>query len=245
MSKLAGAVEHGARGQGGGDGFGIATGLPGGMPASSLSARDWVDAVVGDNVEVVIAMHDVGHRPMLTEPWQVTRSEPTRRSARSTLCIVRARRSFHGSSAGLIGHRRGVGSTSTSRCPSVVVSGPPLPTGTPVLLRCGEDQIGMVMSARLIVPLEIERLAIGDGGRAGSGAHLTQASQNRALGDGLGAWWPWLARTLGRRAWAELMVVPHPRSITPWTSGSSAHRFDRVWIASSKLIDSPSASASL
>ena len=60
--------EYGAHGQGGGDGFGIATGLAGGMPASSLSAADGVDAVVDDNVEVVIAMHDVGHRPMLTEP---------------------------------------------------------------------------------------------------------------------------------------------------------------------------------
>jgi hypothetical protein len=53
----------------GGDGFEIATGSPGGMPASSLPAGDRVDVVVGDGVELVIcALHDGGHRPMLSGP---------------------------------------------------------------------------------------------------------------------------------------------------------------------------------
>jgi hypothetical protein len=51
-----------------GNGFDVATGSPGRMPVSSLRAGDGVDAVVRDDAEVVIALHDVGHRPVLTGP---------------------------------------------------------------------------------------------------------------------------------------------------------------------------------
>jgi len=37
------------------------------MPAPSLPAVDGVDAVVGDDVEAVLAMHDVGHEPVIDD----------------------------------------------------------------------------------------------------------------------------------------------------------------------------------
>jgi len=45
-----------------------------GMPASAFATGEWVEAVVGDDVEAVLALHDVAH------PRSSTTSTPTRRS---------------------------------------------------------------------------------------------------------------------------------------------------------------------
>ncbi len=50
-----------------GEELGAVEGVAGGMPAPSLPAVDGVDAVVGDDVEAVLAMHDVGHEPVIDD----------------------------------------------------------------------------------------------------------------------------------------------------------------------------------
>ncbi len=42
-------------------GFGLATVVAGGVPSSTFSAGEWVEAVVGDDVEAVLALDDVAH----------------------------------------------------------------------------------------------------------------------------------------------------------------------------------------
>ena len=46
-----------------GDGLGFLTVVADGMPSTPLSAGERVDAVVGDDVEAVLALDDVGHGP--------------------------------------------------------------------------------------------------------------------------------------------------------------------------------------
>ena len=45
----------------GGDRLGFVAVVADGMPASSFLAGEGVEAVVGDDVEAVLALHDVGH----------------------------------------------------------------------------------------------------------------------------------------------------------------------------------------
>lgn len=46
--------------------LGVVTARAGGVPAATFPPADGVDAVVGNDVEAVTAVHDVGHRP----PWR-------------------------------------------------------------------------------------------------------------------------------------------------------------------------------
>ena len=55
--------------------FGFFTVVADGVPSSAFSPGEWVEPVVGDDVEAVLALHDVAHPPVSTT------STPTRSSA--------------------------------------------------------------------------------------------------------------------------------------------------------------------
>ena len=58
----------------GGDGFGFVAVVADRVPAASFFAGEWIEAVVGDDVEAVLALHDVCHQLLSTT------KAPTRRS---------------------------------------------------------------------------------------------------------------------------------------------------------------------
>ena len=51
----------------GGDGLGLLTIGSDRMPAASLASGERVESVIGDDVEAVLALHDVGHRPSVDD----------------------------------------------------------------------------------------------------------------------------------------------------------------------------------
>lgn len=59
--------------------FGFVAVVAGGMPSASFVAGEGVEAVVGDDIEAVLALDDIGHHPSLTT------SEPTPTSSRPAL----------------------------------------------------------------------------------------------------------------------------------------------------------------
>ncbi len=59
----------------GGELFGFVAVVADGMPASAFPAGEWVEAVVGDDVEAVLALDDVAHPPLSTTSTP-TRSSP-------------------------------------------------------------------------------------------------------------------------------------------------------------------------
>lgn len=56
----------------GGELFGIPSVVADGVPSSAFATGEWVEAVVREDVEAVLALHDVAHPPVST------RSTPTR-----------------------------------------------------------------------------------------------------------------------------------------------------------------------
>lgn len=72
----------------GGKLFGFVTVVADGMPASAFPAGEWVEAVVGDDVEAVLALHAVAH-PRSSTTSTPTRSSPSAAAGRRRGAVVR------------------------------------------------------------------------------------------------------------------------------------------------------------
>ena len=75
--------------QSGDDRLGVLAAATSGMPAATMPSGDRVDAVVGDDVEAVVTLNDVGHVELFGRDWFGANPKITHGpSARRSVCIA-------------------------------------------------------------------------------------------------------------------------------------------------------------